>query len=97
MPIEFAMFLAIAAQPGKLLADDSLLRQPKSLRTVAARTSTVYRAEAGKWQFNLHSYVTHFEGRFWAMWSSGQVDEDSSSQLIRYATSSEATPGHRRR
>jgi hypothetical protein len=47
----------------------------------------VYRAEAGQWQFNLHSYLAFHDGKFWAIWSSGRVDEDSSSRLIRYSTS----------
>lgn len=74
-------------QPEKLLADPALLASPKQLKLVPSRTSSVYRAEEGKWQFNLHSYITHFDGRFWVTWSSGRVDEDSPSQLIRYATS----------
>lgn len=80
---------ALAQRPELLLKDASLLSSPKSLKIVPAKTSTVYRAEAGKWQFNLHSYVTRHEGKFWAIWSSGREDEDSSSQLIRYATSSD--------
>jgi hypothetical protein len=85
---------AAAAQeraPERLLANNDLLASPRTLRLAPARNSTVYRAEAGAWQFNLHSYIAHYDGRFWALWSSGQVDEDSSSQLIRYATS---TDGH---
>jgi hypothetical protein len=57
------------------------------LDLVEGRTSTVYRAEEGGWQFNLHSYVTYFDGRFWAVWSSSPADEESSAQVIRYASS----------
>lgn len=89
MPIELALLITLAQQPEKLLSDETLLRHPKSLPSAKAKTSTVYRAEAGAWQFNLHSYIAHFDGRFWALWSSGQIDEDSSSQLIRYATSAD--------
>jgi hypothetical protein len=73
--------------PARLLAVDGALADPTQLRQVPAQTATVYRAEAGQWQFNLHSYLAFHDGRFWAIWSSGRVDEDSSSQLIRYATS----------
>ncbi|MEP7361641.1 MAG: exo-alpha-sialidase [Acidobacteriota bacterium] len=88
----FCAVAAAAQGPAALLADPAALASPKQLQVVPSRTSSIYRAEAGQWQFNLHSYVTHFEGRFWAIWSSGRVDEDSPSQLIRYSTSAD---GHR--
>ena len=70
-----------------LITDPAALASPMDLKLVPSRTSSVYRARRGEWQFNLHSYITYFDGKFWAIWSSGRVDEDSSSQLIRYATS----------
>lgn len=75
--------------PTQLLANSSLLVNPNELPLAKGETSVVYRAEEGGWQFNLHSFLTHHEGRFWAIWSTGLVDEDSSSQLVRYATSSD--------
>ncbi|MEO6982440.1 MAG: hypothetical protein ABI072_04935, partial [Edaphobacter sp.] len=39
------------------------------------------------WQFNLHSYLAWYQGKFWAIWSAGKVDEDSGKQRIHYATS----------
>jgi hypothetical protein len=89
----FLLFSAAATaqirDPALLLADPALLASPKSLEIAPSRTSAVYRGEAGAWQFNLHSYIARFDGRFWAVWSSGQVDEDSSSQIVRYATSTD--------
>lgn len=73
--------------PAKLLADDILLATPEALPVVPAKTATVFRAEEGQWQFNLHSFLAFHKGKLWAIWSSGRVDEDSSSQFIRYATS----------
>lgn len=73
--------------PARLLVGDGALADPNQLKEVPAQTAIVYRAEAGQWQFNLHSFLAFHEGKFWAIWSSGRVDEDSSSQLIRYATS----------
>lgn len=73
--------------PAKLLADDNLLATPEALPVVPAKTATVFRAEEGQWQFNLHSFLAFHKGTLWAIWSSGRVDEDSSSQFIRYATS----------
>jgi hypothetical protein len=75
--------------PAKLLADDTLLAKPELLPGAPGRTATVFRAEEGQWQFNLHSFIAHHAGRFWAIWSSGRVDEDSSSQFIRFATSTD--------
>ncbi len=73
--------------PARLLQDGSLLADPDSLPLLPSKTGMIYHAQEGQWQFNLHSFITHHEGRFWAIWSSGRVDEDSSSQFIRYATS----------
>lgn len=77
--------------PSALLSDAKLLAAPKELPVAQGRTSTVYQAKQGEYQFNLHSYVTRFENKFWVIWSSGLRDEDSNGQLIRYATS---TDGH---
>ena len=80
----------LAAQerrPEVLLADPAKLAAPMELKVIPSRSSSVYRAAAGEWQFNLHSYIAYHEGKFWAIWSSGRVDEYSPSQLIRYATS----------
>jgi predicted neuraminidase len=73
--------------PSALLSDPKLLAAPKDLPVVQGRTSTLYQAKAGEYQFNLHSYITRFGGEFWAVWSSGLKDEDSNGQLLRYATS----------
>jgi predicted neuraminidase len=70
-----------------LLSDEKLLAAPRTLRVAEGRTSTVYRAKQGDYQFNLHSYITRFENKFWAVWSSGLVDEDRNGQIIRYASS----------
>lgn len=75
--------------PARLLADPQALKSPMDLPEVKGRTATIFRAEHGAWQFNLHSFVAHHDGKFWAVWSSGRVDEDSSSQFIRYATSTD--------
>ena len=73
--------------PAHLAADAQSLAAPMDLPEAKGTTAMVYRAEPGGWQFNLHSFIAHHDGKFWAIWSSGRVDEDSSSQLIRYATS----------
>jgi len=86
-----AVLLALANPIGEraetLLDDESNLASPMELKLLPSKTSPVYLAREGEWQFNLHSYLVHHNGMFWAMWSSGRVDEDSSNQLIRYANS----------
>jgi hypothetical protein len=37
--------------------------------------------------YNLHNYLAHHDGRFWAMWSDGPGIEDQVGQRVKYATS----------
>lgn len=74
------------------LASPELLARPRPPGVAPSRTSPVFRAREGEWKFNLHSYPAHHDGKFRAVGSSGRVDEDSPTQLIRYATS---VDGHR--
>jgi pimeloyl-ACP methyl ester carboxylesterase len=48
---------------------------------------TIYRAAEGVAGFNMHPYLTHWRGRFWAMWSSNRVRDLQAGQYVRYATS----------
>jgi hypothetical protein len=43
--------------------------------------------DPSKWNFRLHSYLAHFEGKYWMMWSHGRQVEDHPTQHLRYATS----------
>ena len=72
-----------------LLAQPNIFDKPMELPLVKSKTSIVFRGEEGVSGFNLHSYITYFEGKFWAIWSSGLQDEDNLGQVIRYATSSD--------
>ncbi len=83
----FAQTGGASRDPAKLLADPASLADTMSLSVAPSKTATIYRAAEGGWQFNLHSYITHFDGLFWAIWSSGKVDEDAAGQVVRYATS----------
>lgn len=38
------------------------------------------------WKFQLHNYLIHHEGQYWAMWSHGP-GEDEPTQRVRFATS----------
>lgn len=40
-------------------------------------------------QFQLHSYLARFNGRFWCIWSYGPPIEDEPTQEVRYATSTD--------
>ncbi|CAN5492091.1 hypothetical protein BH10ACT7_BH10ACT7_21000 [soil metagenome] len=57
---------------------------------VPGTVSTVYTGVQNTSAFNLHSYLTYFDGQFIAIWSSGYVGEDNEGQVIRYATSADA-------
>jgi len=48
---------------------------------------TIYRAEEGTTGFNMHPYVTWFDGKFWAMWSCNRIRDLQSGQYVRFATS----------
>lgn len=39
------------------------------------------------WQFRLHNYLAHHQGKYWCFWSHGPVIEDKATQHLRYATS----------
>ena len=43
--------------------------------------------DPAKWNFRLHSYLAHFDGKYWAMWSHGRQVEDHPTQHLRYSTS----------
>jgi hypothetical protein len=77
-----------APKPEKLLADVSLLEAPQQLKMVVAKTSLIHSTRSGQSQSNMHSFLTYFDGKFWAAWSSSPDNaEDSPRQLVRYATS----------
>ncbi|MBK9168895.1 MAG: exo-alpha-sialidase [Bryobacterales bacterium] len=75
----------------QLLKSPDLLADPMALPLVDGRTSTVFRGEENISGFNLHSYIAHHDGKYWAIWSSSRVGEEDPDQHIRYATS---TDGH---
>ena len=50
-------------------------------------TVTIYRGIEGESGFNMHPYLTHYEGRFYAMWSSNRVRDLQPGQHVRYSTS----------
>ena len=52
-------------------------------------THAVVSAGDPDWQFRLHNYLVHYDGKFWCMWSHGPVVEDLPTQHVRYATSSD--------
>lgn len=72
-----------------LTSQPDALQDPASLPRAEGETSTVYRAKKGEWQFNMHPFIARHDGLFWVIWSSGRVNEDSSSQHLRYATSAD--------
>jgi hypothetical protein len=62
------------------LIDYDTLPVLKGAHTVVSKGDSV-------WHYRLHSYLVHFAGRFWCMWSHGPIVEDKPTQHIRYSTS----------
>jgi hypothetical protein len=75
----------------RLLDPASLSGDISALTKLQGRTSFIYRGEPNESQFNLHSYLAFFDGRFWAMWSSSKIHEEDPDQHVKFATS---TDGH---
>lgn len=46
-------------------------------------------ADLPKGGVNQHNYLTHFDGRFWAMWSDGPGVEDKVGQRVKFSTSAD--------
>jgi len=84
----FCISLAsLFAQAEKLLGDPFALAAPTELALAPGRTSTIFAGVKGQSQFNLHSYLAHFDGRFFAMWSSAAAREEDPDQQILFSTS----------
>jgi hypothetical protein len=87
-PLLFLLaLLPAAAQAERLLANSAALASPKDLALAEGRTSTIFTGEKGRSQFNLHSYLVHFNGQFFAAWSSAAGNEEDPDQQILFATS----------
>lgn len=56
------------------------------LPTIAGEHAIVCPRDAAL-PFQLHSYLAHFDGKFWCIWSQGPAVEDEPGQIVRYATS----------
>ncbi len=70
-----------------LAKDPAQFAAPMDLLQVSATHSTVYRGKKNTSGFNLHSYLIHFGGQFWAMWSSSKIKEEDPDQRLLYAVS----------
>jgi pimeloyl-ACP methyl ester carboxylesterase len=54
---------------------------------LAGERFVISRAREGTNGFNMHPYLAHFGGKFWAIWSSNRVRDLQAGQYVRYATS----------
>ncbi len=79
----------LARRPERLLAPRTSFT---SLPAAAKRHSSVFQGRRNESGFNLHSYIAHHDGQFWAVWSSSRVGEEDPDQRVLYATSRD---GHR--
>ena len=55
-------------------------------RDLDVRTTWLYRPTT-EWFYSHHPHITHFNGRFYAIWSNGHVNEDDVGQRVLMATS----------
>lgn len=85
-----AAILVCAAQgrdPAVLANESIAANNPFAFPAAQGKHSVVFRGVEGKSGFNLHSYLAHHDGRFWAMWSSAAVHEEDPDQQVVYSTS----------
>ncbi|MBI4889773.1 MAG: exo-alpha-sialidase [Acidobacteria bacterium] len=71
------------------LVDPAALMSSRTAAPIEPRTSTVFRGRENESAFNLHTYLAHHGGLFYAAWSSAAVGEEDPDQHIVYATSSD--------
>jgi hypothetical protein len=68
--------------------DDEQLRGHSSLQAILAPELKAQRiVVASPTPFQLHSYITYFDGRFWCMWSRGPALEDRNGQAVVFSSS----------
>ena len=61
------------AVPDVVVSEDSVDFPFIKLPRLTGDLITVYRARQPEAGFNMHPYIAHFDGRFWAMWSSNRI------------------------
>ncbi len=83
------------AVPALRLSNDSA--DFSALPRLPCKTITVYRGVEHEAGFNMHPYLTHHDGRFWAMWSCNRIRDLKAGQHVRYATSSDGVHWSARR
>ena len=59
----------------------------KKVQLEGVRSALVYDARLDPFKYSHHPQITFCNGKFFAMWSNSLKDEDSSSQLVRWAES----------
>lgn len=69
---------------------DQLPRVPSQhavVSDVSAPDTVPSALNKGKGGVNQHNYLTHYQGKFWAMWSDGPGIEDRVGQRVKFSTS----------
>ncbi len=78
-----------ASEAVHLLTPDLFDKCLASDPPAGTETVTVYRASEDDYCYNHHAQIVHHDGRFYAGWSAGWVNEDSPGQVVRVATSAD--------
>ena len=85
--VAVAIMTAAEPDPKRLAAETMSGKDPFEFPSAAGKHSLVFRGIQGNSGFNLHSYLIHHDGRFWANWSSAAVNEENPDQQVVFATS----------
>ncbi len=78
-----------ASETVHLLAPGLFERCLASAPPAGTETVTVYRASGDDYGYNHHAQIARHDGRFYAGWSAGWVNEDSPGQVVRVSTSAD--------
>ncbi len=86
VPVPFSSSGAGQGRAVHVLADGALDRC-LTAEPLPASFTTLFRATDGDYRYSHHPAVTKFDGRYFAAWSAGRINEDSPGQVVRFATS----------
>lgn len=59
------------------------------IKRMPVERAWLMRPTLGEWGYCHHAHLTHFDGKYFAMWSNGRVHEDDCGQRVLMSTSSD--------
>ncbi len=82
-------FVRVTEAVARRMFDGDAVPDFSRLPRLHPETIPVYRGVGSVTGFNMHPYLTWYQGRFWAMWSSNRIRDLQAGQYVRYATSAD--------